>query len=94
MVSGGISEGLIKSEVIAIFSSFWVVFICSLWKQIKYGDSEDAKAMAEVAAIEEQLNGVEKYAMYFMEQENAEVAAEQLRRAEVWICYVVRSIIV
>jgi len=34
-------------------------------------------------AIEEQLNGVEKYAMYFMEEENAEVAAEQLRVAEV-----------
>ena len=47
------------------------------------GDDEDAKAMAEIVAIEEQLNGIEKYAMYFMEQENAEVAAEQLRVAEV-----------
>lgn len=39
--------------------------------------------MSEIAAIEEQLNGVEKYAMYFLEEETAEYAAEQLRLAEV-----------
>jgi len=45
--------------------------------------------MAEISAIEEQLNGVEKYAMIFMEQENSEIAAEQLRAAEVSVRTVV-----
>ncbi len=45
--------------------------------------------MAEISAIEEQLNGVEKYAMFFMEQENSEIAAEQLRAAEVRMINVV-----
>ena len=39
--------------------------------------------MSEFASIEEQLNGIEKYAMYFLEEETAELAAEQLRLAEV-----------
>ena len=41
--------------------------------------------MAEFASVEEQLNAVEKYAMYFLEEETAEFAAEQLRLAEVRI---------
>ena len=51
--------------------------------QIRYEDEETAQAMSEIAAIEEQLNGVEKYAMYFLEEETADYAAEQLRLAEV-----------
>lgn len=39
--------------------------------------------MSEIASIEDQLNGIEKYAMYFIEEETAELAAEKLRRAEV-----------
>lgn len=39
--------------------------------------------MSEFSAIEEQLNGIEKYAVYFLEEETAEFAAEQLRVAEV-----------
>ena len=39
----------------------------------------------EFARIEDQLNGVERYAMRFLEAENAEFAAEQLRIAEVSI---------
>ena len=37
----------------------------------------------EFARIEDQLSGVERYAMRFLEAENAEFAAEQLRIAEV-----------
>lgn len=43
--------------------------------------------MSEFASIEEQLNAVEKYAMYFIEEETAEFAAEQLRIAEVCFYY-------
>lgn len=34
--------------------------------------------------IEDQLNGIERYAMHFLEEENAEFAAEQLRLTEVY----------
>lgn len=50
---------------------------------MKHLDEETARAMSEFASIEEQLNAVEKYAMYFLEEETAEFAAEQLRLAEV-----------
>ncbi len=40
--------------------------------------------MSEFSVIEEQLNDIEKYAMYFLEEETAELAAEQLRVAEVY----------
>ena len=56
-------------------------------------DEETAKAMSEFAIIEEQLNAVEKYAMYFLEEETAEVATEQLRLAEVLIYAVSCTII-
>jgi len=45
-------------------------------------EAECSKAMAEFARIEEQLNGVERYAMKYLEEENAEFAAAQLRLAE------------
>ena len=48
-----------------------------------YEDEETIKAMSEFATIEEQLNGVEKYAVYFLEEETADFTAEQLRVAEV-----------
>lgn len=51
--------------------------------KVVYEDEETIKAMSEFATIEEQLNGVEKYAVYFLEEETAEIAAEQLRVAEV-----------
>lgn len=59
-----------------------------LTNQVKYEDEETAKAMSEFATIEEQLNDIEKYAMYFLEEESAEFAAEQLRLAEVgsYVC--------
>lgn len=56
---------------------------CQLYSVGKQVDEETAKAMSEFASIEEQLNGVEKYAMYFLEEETSELAAEQLRLAEV-----------
>ena len=46
-------------------------------------DEETAKALSEFTSIEEQLNAVEKYAMYFIEEETAEITAEQMRQAEV-----------
>ena len=63
---------------------------------MKHSDDEYAKAMSEFAVIEEQLNGIEKYAMYFLEEENAEYAAEQLRLAEVcqymyYLCVLTRN---
>ena len=51
--------------------------------QGKVADSGSERVLAEFARIEEQLNGVERYAMNFLEAENAEFAAEQLRIAEV-----------
>lgn len=51
--------------------------------QARYEGEETAQVISEIAAIEEQLNGIEKYAMYFLEEETAESAAEQLRLAEV-----------
>ena len=41
------------------------------------------KVLTEFAAIEHQLSGIERYAMRYLEEENAEIAAEQLKLAEV-----------
>ena len=65
----------------------------SIYTQGKHLDEETARAMSEFASIEEQLNAVEKYAMYFIEEETAEFAAEQLRIAEVCICLLALCII-
>ena len=53
--------------------------------QARYEGEETTQVMSEIAAIEDQLNGIEKYAMYFLEEETAESAAEQLRLAEVLV---------
>ena len=45
----------------------------------------ESKALAEFSQLEEQLSGVELYIMRFIETENAEFTAEQLRIAEVRI---------
>ena len=50
-----------------------------------HAETECSKAMAEFARIEEQLSGVERYAMKYLEEANAEFAAAQLRLAEVRI---------
>lgn len=39
--------------------------------------------LLEFASLEEQLSGVERYAMKFIETENADIAEQQLRQAEV-----------
>ena len=36
-------------------------------------DEETAKAMSEFAGIEEQLNGIEKYAVSFLEEETRSI---------------------
>lgn len=43
----------------------------------------DSKVLTEFAAIEHQLSGIERYAMRYLEEENADIAAEQLKIAEV-----------
>ena len=43
----------------------------------------ESKALAEFSQLEEQLSGVELYIMRYIEAENAEFTAEQLRIAEV-----------
>ena len=48
-------------------------------------DGEGEKIRSEFAAIDEQLNHVERYAMRYLEEENAGVAAEQLKQAEVCV---------
>ena len=47
------------------------------------GEAE-SKVMLEFAQIEEQLSGVERYAMRILEAESAEFTAQRLRQAEVW----------
>ena len=42
-----------------------------------------SRAVQELSQLEEQLSGVERYAMKFLEAENAEIADERLRQAEV-----------
>ena len=42
-----------------------------------------SKVLTEFATIEHQLSGIERYAMRYLEEENAEIAAEQLKLAEV-----------
>ena len=42
-----------------------------------------SKVMSEFAEVEDQLSGVERYAMRYLEETNAEFAAEQLKIAEV-----------
>ena len=50
----------------------------------RYPDLESSsKVLTEFAAIEHQLSGIERYAMRYLEEENAEIAAEQLKIAEV-----------
>ena len=43
----------------------------------------NSKVLTEFASIEHQLSGVERYAMRYLEEQNADVAAEQLKLAEV-----------
>ena len=50
-------------------------------------EDETMKAISEFSIVEEQLSGIEKYAVYFLEEETAEFAAEQLRVAEVHIYF-------
>lgn len=53
-----------------------------------------SKALNEFAVIEVQLSGVERYAMRYLEEENAEFTAEQLKIAEVSseiVCLVIIS---
>ena len=45
--------------------------------------AEGSRVLAEFSRIEEQLSGVERYAMNYLEEQNADFAAEQLRIAEV-----------
>lgn len=46
--------------------------------------------MQEFAVLEEQLNGVERYAMKYIEAESFEKTEQQLREAEVgYCCYLV-----
>ena len=47
------------------------------------GLESSSKALSEFATIEYQLSGVERYAMRYLEEKNAEAAAEQLKMAEV-----------
>ena len=54
-----------------------------LQESVKEGEGE--KIRSEFAAIDEQLNNVERYAMRYLEEENAGVAAEQLKQAEVCV---------
>lgn len=50
----------------------------------RYPDPDcNSKAVTEFAAIEQQLSGIERYAMRYLEEENADIAAEQLKLAEV-----------
>ena len=42
-----------------------------------------SRAVQEFSQLEDQLSGVERYAMKFLEAENAEKADERLRQAEV-----------
>ncbi len=50
----------------------------------RYPDLENnSKVLTEFVTIEHQLSGVERYAMRYLEEENADVAAEQLKLAEV-----------
>ena len=53
--------------------------------QEKQVESE-SKALSAFARIEIQLSGIERYAMKFLEEETADLAAEQLRIAEVCVC--------
>ena len=47
------------------------------------GDGVVSRAVQEFSQLEDQLSGVERYAMKFLEAENAEKADERLRQAEV-----------
>ena len=56
----------------------------------RYPDVDSSsKVLTEFATIEHQLSGVERYAMRYLEEENAEIAAEQLKLAEVSIVSVI-----
>lgn len=72
----------------SVFNKLSMFCVCPLrvlidMVQDKAVGDDNAKTAAEVAAIEDQLNAIEKYAMHFMEEENAEFAKAQLRLAEV-----------
>jgi E1A-binding protein p400 len=45
-------------------------------------DSEESKVLQEVSALEEQLSGIEKFALKFVEVQNADKNAEQIKLAE------------
>jgi hypothetical protein len=50
----------------------------------RYPDLENnSKVLTEFVTIEHQLSGIERYAMRYLEEENADIAAEQLKLAEV-----------
>ncbi len=51
---------------------------------------EISRALLEFNALEDQLSGIEKYMIKFLETENAEITALQLKQTDV--CNVVKSV--
>ena len=62
-----------------LFIPYWLSFCCP-----QASGEAESKVMLEFAQIEEQLSGVERYAMRILEAESAEFTAQRLRQAEVW----------
>ena len=65
----------------------WLVIKCLLQD---YHDVETSRALLEFNALEDQLSGIEKYMIKYLETENAEMAALQLKQTDV--CDVVKSV--
>ena len=47
------------------------------------GHNGESQILHKFSVLEEQLSGIERYVMRFLEAENSEIAALQLRQAEV-----------
>ena len=76
-----------KAEQVAEMAEFdegFCAHVDSKHASEKHPDPEyGSKALNEFATIEDQLSGIERYAMRYLEEVNAEFAAEQLKIAEV-----------
>ena len=66
---------------VQMYVRMWVYYIHVSIQEL--GHNSESQVLRKFSVLEEQLSGIERYVMRFLEAENSEIAALQLRQAEV-----------
>ena len=66
---------------VQMYVRMWVYYIHVFIQEL--GHNSESQVLHKFSVLEEQLSGIERYVMRFLEAENSEIAALQLRQAEV-----------